>query len=325
VYASIWRKAGRWRLTSADRGIAASLRAMVDLARSEPGIHVSPDDLDRDPWRLNVLNGTLDLRTGELEPQDPDDLITKLAPVEYDPEAKCVTWLGFLDRIMDGNQDLIDFLQRAAGYSLTGETTERVLFVLHGVGRNGKTTLLESLQAVLGEYAKVMAAEMLMARKNDGGIPNDVAALKGARLVTASEAEEGTRLGEAKVKQLTGGDTITARFLYGEFFSFRSEFKIWLATNHKPDVRGTDKAIWDRLPVVPFSVRIPDEEVDARLPQKLLDAVAWHPRVGGSGMPGLAAWRAPCAGGGPTGDEWIPTGDGRAGGISRRMLHTRSV
>src|SRR5579884_49993 len=154
-------------------------------------------------------------------------------------------------------------------HSLTGTTGERVLFVLYGAGRNGKSTFMETIHALLGDYAKVAPAEMLMARRYGGGIPNDVAALKGARFVSASETAEGRRLDETKVKQLTGGDTISARFLHAEFFTFRPQFKLWLATNHKPTVRGTDDGIWDRIRLVPFSIRIPDTEVDRELPLKL--------------------------------------------------------
>ncbi len=247
----------------------ARLRAMVDLAESEPGIPVHPDDLDRDPWLLNVRNGTVNLRTGALRPHERGDLVTKLAAVEYDPAADCPAFLAFLDRIMAGNEGLIRFLQRAAGYSLTGDTSERVLMILHGEGRNGKSTFLEVLRSILGDYAIRTPTDTLMA-KRENGIPNDVAALRGARFVSASEADEGRRLAEATIKDLTGGDTISARFMRGEFFNFAPEFKLWLGTNHKPGIRGTDQAIWDRIRLVPFTVRIPDSEQDKRLREKLL-------------------------------------------------------
>ena len=256
-----------------------SLRAMLDLAQSVAGLPVTPDQLDLDPWLLNVENGALDLRTGDLREHDPGDLITKLAPVVYSSYAMCPTWDAFLARITDGDAELASYLQRSVGYSLTGVTTERALFVLHGAGRNGKSTFIEALHASLGDYATVAPIEMLMAKRYDGGIPNDVAALKGARFVSASEVEEGRRLAEAKVKQLTGGDTVTARFLHGEFFTFRSTHKLWLATNHKPEIRGTDMGIWDRIRLVPFVVRIPEDEVDRGLLQKLK-----------AELPGILAW-----------------------------------
>jgi putative DNA primase/helicase len=246
-----------------------AIGAMVALARSEPGIPVTADQLDRNPWLFNVDNDTLDLRTNDLRRHRREDLITRLAPVSYDPDATCPTWLAFLDRIMDSNQDLIQFLQRAIGYTLTGSARERVLFMLHGTGANGKSTLLETVAGLLGDYAKSTRAETLLVKTYDGGIPNDLAALKGARFVSTSETEEGKRLAEALVKALTGGDTLSARFLRGEFFTFRATFKLWLATNHKPVIRGTDPAIWDRIKLVPFEIRIREEEQDKELPSKL--------------------------------------------------------
>ncbi len=256
-----------------------AIGAMVALSKSEPGVPVMVDDLDRNPWLLNVQNGTLDLRTGELRPHRREDLLTKLAPVTYDANAGCPLWLAFLDRIMDRNQDLIRFLQRSIGYTLTGSARERVLFMLHGGGANGKSTLLETMAALLGDYGKSTRAETLLVKHYDGGIPNDLAALKGARFVSTSETEEGKRMAEALVKALTGGDTLSARFLRGEFFTFRATFKLWLATNHKPIIRGSDPAIWDRIKLVPFDVRIPDAEQDKELPAKLL-----------AELPGILAW-----------------------------------
>jgi putative DNA primase/helicase len=246
----------------------ARLRAMVTLARSEPGIPVTPDALDLDPWLLNVLNGTIDLRTGKLRPHRRKDLITKLVSIEYDPDAKCARWEAFLDRIFAGDQGLIGSVQRAAGYSLTSTARERVIFLLFGSGANGKTTFLETLRAVLGDYAMTTPIETLLVKRT-GGIPNDLARLKGARLVTTSEADKGARLAEALVKQLTGRDTIAARFLYGEFFDFRPTFTLWLATNHKPIIRGNEPAIWDRIRLIPFMVRIPAGQQDKTLLEKL--------------------------------------------------------
>ena len=238
-----------------------------------------PDDLDRDPWLLTCLNGTLDLTTGELLPHQRGDRITKLAPVDYDPTAKAPSWAAFLDRIMAGNAGLITFLQRAIGYSLTGDTREQVLLILHGTGANGKSTLLETLTALLGEYATKTPTETLLLKKMAGGIPADVARLRGARLVTAVEAEEGQRLAESLVKQMTGGDTLAARRLYQDFEEFKPAFKLWLATNHKPQIRGTDLAIWRRLRLVPFTVTIPEAEQDKTLGAKLA-----------AELPGILAW-----------------------------------
>lgn len=257
---------------------AARLRAMVDLARYEPSIPVTMAELDRDPWMLNVENGTLDLRTGELRPHHHDDLITRLVPASYDSLAECPVWLTFLDRIMDGSAEKITFLQRAIGYSLTGSTKERLFFLLHGGGKNGKTKFLQTISKLLNDYGSRIDTDSLMEAKNRG-IPNDIARLKGARFVFASEGEEGKRLAEAKVKELSGGDTITARFMRGEWFDFDPEFKLWLGTNHRPNVRGNDKAIWDRIKLIPFTVRIPDEEQDKDLLEKLV-----------AELPGVLAW-----------------------------------
>jgi putative DNA primase/helicase len=251
-------------------------REMINGARDF--LPILPDQLDADPWLLTVNNGTLDLRTGELYPHRRTDYITKLAPVAYDPAAKAPIFDAFLKRIMDDNQDLIGFLQRAAGYSLTSDTREQCFFILHGIGANGKSTLVEALMNVAGDYALKTPTETLLIRRGTG-IPNDVARLKGARLVTAVEAERGQRLAEALVKQFTGGDTMVARFLRAEFFDFRPEFKLWLATNHRPEVRGTDHAIWRRIHLIPFHVTIPEDEQDKALPDKL-----------NSELPGILAW-----------------------------------
>ena len=244
------------------------LRAMIDTAQSEPGIPVLPDELDKDQWVLNCENGTLDLRSGRLHPHRQADLITKLAPVAYDPGATCPRWLAFLDRIMAGNTQLIGFLQRAVGYSLTGDTSEQCFFILHGSGANGKSTFLQAITAMLGDYAKQTPTETLLIKRN-AGISNDVAALKGSRMVSALESESGSRLAESLVKGMTGGDTLAARFLYQEWFEFMPMFKIFLGTNHKPIIRGNDHAIWRRIRLIPFTVTIPEKEQDTHLPDKL--------------------------------------------------------
>ncbi len=257
-----------------------ALRAMVELAQSEPGIPILPHELDTDPWKLTVADGTLDLKTGKLNSHEKEDFITKLAPVNYNPNAVAPIWESFLNRIMDDNQQLIDFLQRAGGYSLTGDTSERILFILHGRGANGKTTFLETIRALLGDYSLRTPTETLLAKfRGGGGIPNDVARLRGARLVTATESDEGRRLAEATIKDLTGGDTISARFLHAEFFEFKPKCKLWLGTNHKPEIRGTDKAIWDRIRLIPFEVVIPEDEQDKHLIDKLKKE-----------LPGILAW-----------------------------------
>ena len=257
---------------------AYRIRAMLSMAESEEPVIARPADFDQDPWLFNVQNGTVDLHTGKLVPHQRENMITKLAPVEYDPDAKCPLWAAFLDRIMDSNQELIDFLQRAVGYALTGETSERCLFIEHGTGDNGKTVFLETLAALSGEYCKETPVSTLMIKRGDS-IPNDLAALKSARIVTAAESEEGQRLAESQVKHMTGGDRISARFLHAEWFDFRPQFKIWLATNHKPRIRGTDNAIWRRIRLIPFEVTIPEDEQDKHLARKLVGE-----------LPGILNW-----------------------------------
>ncbi len=241
----------------------ARVRAMIELARSEEGIPVLPEELDRDPWLLNVLNGTVDLRTGALREHRREDLITKLAPVSYDVGADCPRWMAFLDRIMAGDESEIEFLQMAVGYSLTADTREDCLFIAFGGGRNGKTTFMQTISRLLGDYGLRTPVETLMRRKHET-IPNDIARLNGARFVHASETAEGQRLNEPMIKDLTGGDTLSARFLHGEWFDFNPVCKLWLSTNHKPVIRGTDLAIWRRIRLIPFEVTIPENEVRAR-------------------------------------------------------------
>ncbi len=242
--------------------------AMINLAKSEQGIPVVPDELDADQWVLNVLNGTIDLKTGVLKAHRREDLITKLAPVQFQPDADCPTWEEFLARIMGGNPTLIRFLQQALGYSLTGSSREQCLLLLYGTGANGKSTLLSTVSTLLGDYAKQTSGDTLLVKQRDG-IPNDIARLQGARFVSSVEVEQGKPMAEALVKRVTGGDRLTARFLYGEHFEFDPTFKIWVGVNHKPTIKGTDHAIWRRIRLVPFTVTIPPKERDKDLVEKL--------------------------------------------------------
>ena len=258
----------------------ARIKAMIDLARSEHGIPIQPEEMDHDPWILNVLNGTINLKTGELRPHSREDKITKIAPIEYRPEALCNFWLEHLARIFSGDEEMLSFLQLGFGYSLTGLTDERAIFIAHGSGANGKTTTHEVVAQILGDYAARTPTESILL-KREGSIPNDLARLRGARFVFCSEADEGKRLAESVIKDLAGGDTITARFMRGEWFEFKPTFKIWLATNHRPVIRGTDNAIWDRIRLIPFTVSIPPEE---RIPRsRFMEKIAPE-------LPGILAW-----------------------------------
>src|SRR5215211_416500 len=247
-------------------------RIKAMLTEAKPYLAVGMDELDRDPWLVNCENGTLDLRTGKLKDHDPADRITKIVPVDYDPEASCLRFLRFLKETLVDDA-VIKFVKRYSGYTLTGITRERLLAILYGFGKNGKTTLSELLHEVLGDYARNTDVETLLIKKYQG-VGNDVAALKGARFVSAAEVEKGRRLAESKVKQLTGRDTVTARFLFGENFDFKPEFKLWLSTNNKPVIQGTDDAIWDRIRLIPFTQRFDGAKADPKLPDKLRNELA---------------------------------------------------
>ena len=246
---------------------AGRLNAMIDLAASDANLVARTSTFDENPYRLNLANGTLNLKSHQLYPHRRTDWITKYIPIEYDPNAACPVFEAFLARILP-DMATRAFVQRALGYSLTGSTSEQCLFLLWGTGANGKSTLLEVVRDILGEYATSAPIETFLA-KRDGGIPNDLAKLYGVRLVTASESGVNRSIAEPLIKQLTGGDTITARRLYEEYFEFRPTFKIWLATNHKPRIRGTDHAIWRRIRLIPFTTTIPDGEQDKSLRDKL--------------------------------------------------------
>jgi P4 family phage/plasmid primase-like protien len=242
--------------------------AMSELAQSEEGIPVLPEQLDADSWRLNCLNGVVDLRTSKLHPHQRGDLFTKLAPVAYDSGATCPTWLAFLHTIMGGNEELIGFLQRFVGYSLTGAIREHVLVICYGTGHNGKSTFLETVVELLGDYGWQAPPDLLMLKSIDAH-PTDMTGLFGVRFAACIETAAGRRLDEARMKALTGGDRITARRMREDYWTFRPTHKLALATNHKPIVATTDYGTWRRQKLVPFTVTIPPEQQDKQLPEKL--------------------------------------------------------
>lgn len=266
----------RWALRSEEE---KKIRAMISLAQSEEGVPISPGALDSDLFLLNCQNGTINLQTGKLMPHDPKNFITKIIPVEYNPNADYPTWIEFLDTIFNWNYDIIRFIQRAVGYSLTGSISEQCLFLLHGTGANGKSTFVKTVSKLLGDFAQASDFETFLVKNNDSGIRNDLARMKGKRFISAVETDAGKRLAETVIKQLTGGDTISTRYLFAEFFDFIPTFKIWLAANHKPNIRGTDHAIWRRIKLIPFNVTIPDEKQDKGLDDKLK-----------AELPGILAW-----------------------------------
>jgi putative DNA primase/helicase len=244
------------------------------VADTRPHVSVSNELLDSNPYLLNVQNGIVDLQTGKLLEHDSAHLITKLAPVVYDQEAAAPRWERFLQEIFikeNGQPDyeVIHFMQKAVGYSLSGDISEEVIFFLTGSGGNGKSKFLEAIQSVLGDYAKQTNANTFIRKQNDTNINNDIARLDKARFVSAIESEQGQQLAESLVKQLTGGDKIAARFLRKEFFEFRPEFKIFFSTNHKPIIRGTDDGIWRRVRLIPFNARFTGSKRDTSLSDKL--------------------------------------------------------
>ena len=229
--------------------------ALLDLVRPRVVAHNS--DLDRDPFLLNASNGTVDLRTGELRAHRRDDLLTHNTGIDYDPTAECPTFTRFLTDVFAGDADLIEFIRRAVGYTLTGDVREQVIFIPHGVGSNGKSVFLNILRGLLGELALQAAPDLLMSDHNRRH-PTEQAALYGRRAVICQETEQNRRFNETLVKQLTGGDRISARRMREDFWEFSPTGKIWLSTNHKPEIRGTDHAIWRRIRLIPFSVTFRD-------------------------------------------------------------------
>ncbi len=243
-------------------------RAMLALAQTEGDFPITPDQWDPEPWLFNCASGTIDLRTGDLRPHDKGDRITKLASVEYEPWARSLVWEGFLRDVTGDDPEYMDFLMRAAGYSLTGDTREEVLFMPLGPGGTGKSTFLEAIRGVMGDYARTADFETFVQKRGEGP-RNDIAALAGRRMVISIEVEQGKRIAEGIVKSITGRDTISARFLYQEAFEFRPQFKLWLAANDAPQVRHADDAIWRRILRLPFNQVVPIGSRDPTLKTRL--------------------------------------------------------
>lgn len=230
---------------------------------------VTNETFDNDFNLFNVQNGFVNLKAGKLNDHERTNYFTKISNVEYTDKADCPKWDEFLDDIFLGNQELVRFIQRAVGYSLSGYTSEQVLFVLYGNGRNGKSVFLDILNEVFGSYSTNIQPQAIMASKNNSDASPEIAKLDGARLVTTTEPNEGERFDEGLLKQLTGGDRVSARKLYENEFEFTPQFKLWMATNHKPYVRGRDEGIWRRFIIIPFDKQIPLHEIDRDLTKKL--------------------------------------------------------
>jgi putative DNA primase/helicase len=255
---------------------AKTVAAVERLARSDRGLAATVDQWDADTWLLNTPQGIIDLRTGKMRRHRPEDYITKIAATA--PDGTCPRWHKFLDKVTVGDRDLQAFLQRVAGYALTGSTREHALFFLHGGGANGKSVFINTISGILNEYHRTAPLETFTASGIDRH-PTDLAGLRGARLVTAIETEEGRRWAESKIKQLTGGDRVAARFMRQDFFEYTPQFKLAIAGNNKPGLRTVDEAIRRRFHLIPFTVTIPPAQRDLELGEKL--KAEW---------PGVLAW-----------------------------------
>ncbi len=254
------------------------LVAVTKLGQSGEGVPVRLAELDADPWLFNCGNGTLDLRTGNLRQHRREDLITMMAPVDYDPGAGCPLWLSLLDRVTGGSVELQSYLQRAVGYSLTGDTSSQVVFFLWGQGSNGKSTFVGTIRRLVGPYGARLDMNALTTRGSSG--PREsLADLCGKRFVAASEIEDGSRLAVSLIKDLSGGESIRADRKYEHGFEFQPQLKLWLSGNHRPVIADNTYSIWRRLKLVPFVVTIPADEVDPRYPSRLE-----------AELPGILAW-----------------------------------
>jgi putative DNA primase/helicase len=254
-------KAPAARLTS-----AKTVAATVTLARADRRLAATAGQWDADPWALNTPGGIVDLRTGEARPAQPTDYMIRIAATA--PGGACPLWLQFLHRVTGGDGELIAYLQRLTGYALTGSTDEHVMAFLYGLGANGKSVFISTISGLLADYHRTTPIETFTASNVDRH-PTELADLRGARLVTAVETEEGRRWAESRIKTLTGGDRIAARFMRQDFFEYVPQFKLLIAGNHKPGLRSVDEAIRRRFHLVPFSIIIPPAERDKHLTEKL--------------------------------------------------------
>jgi putative DNA primase/helicase len=257
---------------------AKTVRAVEHLAQTDRRIAATIDQWDADPWLLNTPSGVVDLRTGQTRPHQLEDYMTKITAVGPDLLCPVPVWRRFLDRVTNANAELVAYLQRMAGYALTGSTQEHALFFLYGLGANGKTTFVNAITKAIGDYHRTAPIETFTASQQERH-PTDLAGLRGARLVTAIETEEGRRWAESRIKALTGGDRVSARFMRQDFFEYTPQFKLIIAGNHKPGLRSVDEAIRRRFNLIPFTVTIPPDERDETLSDQLEDE-----------LPGILAW-----------------------------------
>ena len=268
------QRVAAWAISSESR---MRIEACLSIARSVKPIADSGENWDSDPWLLGVNNGVIDLRTGELRAGRPDDHITMSAGVDFDPEAKCPRWEQFLTEVFS-DAELVDWLWRALGYSLSGDTTEQCIFMGYGIGANGKGVLTTAFHGALGDYAYSSPFSTFELYQR-ASIPNDLAALEFKRFVNSSETNDNTRLNEARIKAISGCDPITARYLHQEYFTFWPHLKLWLFVNHKPKVIDDSFGFWRRVRLIPFTKQFTGEADDRRLGEKLR-----------AEAPGILAW-----------------------------------
>lgn len=255
------------------------LKALLELASGMPEITIRSDELDQNPWLLNCQNGTINLKTGKLQPFDPKDYITRICSAPYDTAVKIPLWTSLLDKVSGGDEAVKQYMQKAFGYALTGDISEQAMFLLYGTGSNGKSTMLNIFAELLDGYAQSTSSDTFMQKKSES-VNNDIARLKGARFVSAIEMEEGKRMAESLIKSMTGGDKLVTRFLYGEFFEYIPQFKVFLAVNHKPIIRDTTKSIWRRIKLMEFTNTFTEQERDKNFPAK----------IAATEMSGILAW-----------------------------------
>ncbi len=255
---------------------AKTVAAVERLAKADRRLAATTGQWDADPWLLNTPDGTLDLRSGQLRPHERGDYFTKITAVA--PGGECPVWLAHLLRIMDGNSELVSYLQRVFGYATTGSTREHVLYFGYGTGANGKGVTIGTVANILADYHRTAAMETFTASNSDRH-PTELAGLRGARLVSANETEQGRQWAESRIKTLTGGDKIEARFMRQDFFEFEPQMKLFIFGNHKPGIASVDEAIRRRLHLIPFTVTIPPTERDQHLQERL--KAEW---------PGILAW-----------------------------------
>ncbi len=262
------------------------IKAMLEMAATLKAFATTLEKFDRDPMLAVTANGTINLRNGKHRRSYPHDHLTMELGARYEPNAACPRWLTFLEEVFAGDHELISYVQRAIGYSLTGDTSEQKIFLCYGSGANGKSVFLELISLLLGSYGATTPFDTFRSSERREAT-NDLAMLKGKRLVTITEVEENARFAEGRIKTVTGQDDIMCRFLHCEFFTYRPQFKLWIAMNHMPLIRGTDRGIWRRIQLIPFTQSFEgreDRTLRAQLRAELPGILNWA-------LEGLAAWR----------------------------------